>query len=243
MGRLTRALALVSLAALTAGTLACSHGPKGKGTWHTVHAGDTLWKLSQRYATSVDAIRDANDDVDARSLRVGQRLWIPRGGAKRPAGGGGVGGGGRSSLAKSHTLEQDGDAQCGPLAREEKLEFEWPVLGHLSSGYGAERGDRGHDGIDLRADEGTPIHAAEAGRVVFAGDDLGDYGKVIVIKHMGRWATVYAHNRKNLAGEGDFVEKGDVIAEVGETGNASGPHLHFEVRRNNSPRDPESCLP
>jgi murein DD-endopeptidase MepM/ murein hydrolase activator NlpD len=236
MGRLTRAFALICLAAITAGAIACGHGPKTQGTWHTVHSGDTLWKLSQRYDTSVDAIRDANDDVDARSIRVGQKLWIPRGGAKRPKDSG------RSSVAKSRTPDPDGGAQCGTLAREEKLEFEWPVLGQLSSAYG-QRGSNGHDGIDLRAEEGTPIHAAEAGRVVYAGDELGDYGKVIVIKHMGRWATVYAHNRKNLAGEGDFVEKGDVIAEVGETGNASGPHLHFEVRRNNAPRDPQSCLP
>jgi murein DD-endopeptidase MepM/ murein hydrolase activator NlpD len=117
------------------------------------------------------------------------------------------------------------------------------VLGELSSAYGVQRGRRGHDGIDLRAKEGTPIHAAEAGRVVYAGDEVGDYGKVIVIKHMGRWATVYAHNRKHLVDEGDFVEKGDAIAEVGKTGNATGPHLHFEVRRNNAPRDPRSCLP
>lgn len=236
MGRLARAFALIALAALTAGALACSGGPKGKGVWHTVRSGDTLWQLSQRYDTSVDAIRDANDDVDARAIRVGQKLWIPRGGAKRPKDSG------RNTVAKSRTPDPDGGLQCSTLAQGEKLEFDWPVLGELSSGYGP-RGSGEHDGIDLRAKEGTPIRAAEAGRVVYAGDEVGDYGKVIVIKHMGRWATVYAHNRKNLADEGQFVEKGDVIAEVGKTGNASGPHLHFEVRRNNAPRDPQSCLP
>ena len=237
MGGVARVVAILFLAALTAGTLACSHGPKGKGTWHTVRAGETLWRLSQRYDTSVDAIRDANDDLDARSLRVGQRLWIPRGGAKRPRDDG------RSTVAKSRAPQPDVDEPCGPLADQEKLHFDWPVLGELSSAYGVQRGSRGHDGIDLRAKEGTPIHAAEAGRVVYAGDEVGDYGKVIVIKHMGRWATVYAHNRKHLVDEGDFVEKGDAIAEVGKTGNATGPHLHFEVRRNNAPRDPQSCLP
>jgi murein DD-endopeptidase MepM/ murein hydrolase activator NlpD len=236
MGRLARVVASLLVAVLAAGTLTCSHAPNGKGVWHVVKPGDTLWRLSQRYETSVDAIRDANDDIDARSMRVGQKLWMPRGGAKRP-------GGAARSGGASHTLEQDGGAQCGPLAKQEKLDFEWPVLGRLTSAYGVKRGDRDHDGIDLRADEGTPIHAAEAGRVVYAGDDLGDYGKVIIIKHMGRWATVYAHNRKNQVDEGAFVEKGDVIAEVGETGNASAPHLHFEVRRNNAPRDPQSCLP
>jgi murein DD-endopeptidase MepM/ murein hydrolase activator NlpD len=236
MGRLARVVALLLVAGLAAGMLACSHSPNGKGVWHVVKPGDTLWRLSQRYETSVDAIRDANDDIDARSMRVGQKLWIPRGGAKRP-------GGAARSAGGSHTLEQDGGEQCDTLARQENLDFEWPVLGHLSSPFGVDRGNHDHDGLDLRADEGTPIHAAEAGRVVYAGDNLGDYGKVIIIKHMGRWATVYAHNRKNQVDEGEFVEKGDVIGEVGETGNASAPHLHFEVRRNNTPRDPQSCLP
>jgi lipoprotein NlpD len=236
MGGLVRVVAVLFLAALTAGTLACSHGPKGKGTWHTVRSGETLWRLSQRHETTVDAIRDANDDVDARALRVGQRLWIPRGGAKQPRDDG------RSTVAKSRTPQPDDGELCAPLAQREKLAFDWPVLGQLSSAYGA-RGSRGHDGIDLRAKEGTPIYAAEAGRVVYAGDEVGDYGKVIVIKHMGRWATVYAHNRTNVVNQGDFVEKGDAIAEVGKTGNASGPHLHFEVRRNNTPRDPQTCLP
>jgi len=236
MGRLARVVALVLLAGLAAGTVACSHAPNGKGVWHVVKPGDTLWRLSERYETSVDAIRDANDDLDARSLRVGQKLWIPRGGARRPSGS-------ARNASRSHTLDQDGGTLCGPLAKQEKLDFDWPVLGHLTSPYGVDRGNHNHDGIDLTADEGTPIHAAEAGRVVYAGDDLGDYGKVIIIKHTGRWATVYAHNRKNSVDAGEFVEKGDVIAEVGETGNATAPHLHFEVRRNNTPRDPQSCLP
>ena len=236
MGRVARALPAVAAVVLVAIAFGCSSGPKGKGTWHTVRAGDTLWRLSQRYDTSVDSIRDANDDVDARSLRVGQKLWIPRGGAKRPANAA------REGSLPPRITARDGDASCQPLARDEAMDFEWPVLGRLNSPYGP-RGRSPHDGIDLSADEGTPIQAAEAGRVVYAGDELGDYGKVIVIKHMGRWATVYAHNKKHLVGEGDFVEKGDVIAEVGDTGNASAPHLHFEVRRNNTPRDPQTCLP
>jgi hypothetical protein len=114
------------------------------------------------------------------------------------------------------------------------------VLGHLSSPYGVERATtiRRHR---PRADEAR--RSRRRRRRVVAGDELGDYGKVIIIKHMGRWATVYAHNRKHFVDEGEFVEKGDVIAEVGETGNASAPHLHFEVRRNNATRDPQSCLP
>lgn len=234
MGRLT-SLAVIAML-LVAAASGCSRGPKGGGgTWVVVKPGDTLWRLAERHGSTVSEIERANDDLDARSLQIGSKVWIPRAS-------GGSRGGKSGASAKASTLERRNDVACGDLARREELEFDWPVLGQLSSEFG-ERGGRSHDGIDLLADEGTPIHAAESGRVVYSGDDLGDYGRVVIVKHLGRWATVYAHNRKNLVDEGEFVERGDVIAEVGDTGNASAPHLHFEVRRSNEPRDPQSCLP
>lgn len=239
MGGIARiALGLVLAIGVAGGVPGCGHGgKKAKGGWHVVKPGDTLWSLSQRYDTSVAAIEKANAGIDPYALRVGQRLRIPAGGkgGRRSAGTANVASGPRRT-------EPHDTTPCGDLARRDGLAFEWPVLGTLTSGYGG-RGGRNHDGIDIVADEDTPIHAAEAGRVIYEGADLGAYGKVVIVKHLGRWATVYAHNRKNLVDEGDFVEKGDVIARVGDTGNASAPHLHFEVRRSNNPRDPQSCLP
>jgi murein DD-endopeptidase MepM/ murein hydrolase activator NlpD len=244
MGRITRAalgLALAGLVALAVG--GCSSTPKpgrGAGTWYVVQPGDTLWRVSQRFGVPVDTVKRANQLGDARTLAIGQRLWVPRvdvGSPPPPA---------RAALAASHgphTLEQRETPDCGDAAREASLAFEWPVLGTTTSGFDAERGDHRHDGIDIGAALGAPVHAAEAGKVVYAGDDLGAYGRAIVIKHVGSWATVYAHNDRNLVGEGDFVEKGDVIARVGQSGNASAPHLHFEIRRANVPRDPKRCLP
>ncbi len=66
---------------------------------------------------------------------------------------------------------------------------------------------------------------------------------MVIVKHAGRYSTVYAHNRKNKVRKGAFVEKGQVIAEVGSSGNASGPHVHFEVRRDRKPQDPLRYLP
>jgi murein DD-endopeptidase MepM/ murein hydrolase activator NlpD len=65
---------------------------------------------------------------------------------------------------------------------------------------------------------------------------------VVIVKHVGSYSTVYAHNSRNLVNEGQFVERGDVIAEVGTSGNASGPHVHFEVRRDRTPEDPLAYL-
>jgi murein DD-endopeptidase MepM/ murein hydrolase activator NlpD len=100
-----------------------------------------------------------------------------------------------------------------------------------------------HDGIDISAGEGTPVRAAEAGRVVHSNSALSGYGNLIIIKHAGAFATVYAHNKRNLVRVGQFIEKGEVIAEVGRTGRASAAHLHFEVRRDGKPRNPVDYLP
>jgi len=99
-----------------------------------------------------------------------------------------------------------------------------------------------HDGIDIAAPEGTPIHAVERGEVIFS-DQLRGYGNIVILRHGGGLVSVYAHNQANLVREGDKVERGDVIAKVGSTGRVSGPHLHFEIRKNNMAQDPLRFLP
>ena len=94
-----------------------------------------------------------------------------------------------------------------------------------------------HEGIDIAARSGTPVHAAEAGHVIYA-SRLGGYGNVVVVRHGKLYETVYAHNRRFRVQKGARVRKGDVIAEVGATGNASAPHVHFEVRRQGRPARP-----
>jgi murein DD-endopeptidase MepM/ murein hydrolase activator NlpD len=85
---------------------------------------------------------------------------------------------------------------------------------------------------------GTPVLAAAAGKVIYADSKLRGYGKLVVIRHAGDLVTVYAHNRRLLVREGQQVRGGEVIAEVGKTGRATGYHLHFEVRRGDRPVDP-----
>jgi lipoprotein NlpD len=100
-----------------------------------------------------------------------------------------------------------------------------------------------HDGIDIGAKEGTPIRAAAAGEVVYSDQRLSGYGKLIIIRHSSDMFTAYAHNQRNLVRKGGRVKAGAVIARVGRTGRASGPHLHFEVRRGSTPVDPLAYLP
>lgn len=247
MGGIARAAGTIALAGLlvVAGTSGCRSGPtgagRGEGAWYVVRPGDNLWRISQRHGTSAEVIRRVNRVDDVRALQIGQRLWIP--GAE--GAGGGTAPPVSAAASASDTFERRSregwGGDCSDAAREHGLRFEWPVLGTLTSSYGLRHG-RPHDGIDIGARRGTLIQAAEAGKVVFAGS-LGAYGRLVVVKHLGSWATVYGHNDANLVEEGDFVEKGDPIARVGRTGNATAPHLHFEIRRSNRARDPQACLP
>jgi murein DD-endopeptidase MepM/ murein hydrolase activator NlpD len=103
-------------------------------------------------------------------------------------------------------------------------------------------GDRRlHAGIDLKASVGTPVYAAGDGTVVFAGVKTG-YGNTIVIDHGGQLATLYAHNSQLLVATGATVRRGQQIALAGATGNVTGPHVHFEVRRGGAPVDPMGYL-
>jgi murein DD-endopeptidase MepM/ murein hydrolase activator NlpD len=112
----------------------------------------------------------------------------------------------------------------------------WPVSGPITSPFGMRWG-RMHEGIDIGAATGTPIHAAASGTVIYAGWESG-YGNLVVIDHGGGLATAYGHQSAIATSNGASVSQGQVIGYVGCTGHCFGPHLHFEVRVNGQPVDP-----
>ncbi|MDF2636640.1 MAG: Peptidase [Pelosinus sp.] len=101
---------------------------------------------------------------------------------------------------------------------------------------------RYHSGIDIGADYGDSVRAADSGVVIYA-DWMGGYGKAVIVDHGNGMSTLYAHNSELLVGEGQRVRKGEVVSRVGSTGYSTGPHLHFEVRQNGSPVSPMEYLP
>ncbi|MDQ1439648.1 MAG: hypothetical protein QOK43_3277 [Acidimicrobiaceae bacterium] len=117
----------------------------------------------------------------------------------------------------------------------------WPIRGPVTSPFGYRWG-RLHAGIDIGAGTGTAIHAAKGGVVVFSGQ-MNGYGNVIVVNHGGGFSTLYAHQSRLGASEGQSVSQGEVIGYVGSTGHSTGPHLHFETRVNGSPQNPRQYLP
>ena len=117
--------------------------------------------------------------------------------------------------------------QPSALTTRTPSRFIWPLAKvDISSEFGQRFG--GHQGIDLRAPRGTAIRASAAGVVHFVGRQRG-YGKMIILSHSKTLQTVYAHNLHNLVKKGQQVKQGEVIAQVGRTGNATGYHVHFEI--------------
>jgi murein DD-endopeptidase MepM/ murein hydrolase activator NlpD len=121
----------------------------------------------------------------------------------------------------------------------------WPVSSpgqRISSRFGEQRGSRTHKGLDIRVEKGTPIVATADGIAVFSGRQRG-YGRVVILEHPGDIQTVYAHLKKQKAKAGRRVRQGQVIGKAGASGNATAPHLHYEIRQSGRPVNPASWLP
>src|SRR6185503_9316660 len=120
--------------------------------------------------------------------------------------------------------------------------FAWPVSGRVISDFGATANGGKNDGINLAASKDAPIHASASGTVTYAGDDLKNYGNLLLVKHSGGYTTAYAHADRLIVARGAFVTRGQVIGYVGQTGDVSSPQLHFEIRSGTTPVDPRSYL-
>lgn len=136
------------------------------------------------------------------------------------------------------------------LAKERDTHFAtpqgWPVAGKVSSGFGMRRHPQNgrmifHSGIDLSAPRGVPVHATADGIVSFADWSKGS-GKVVVIEHGKGFTTVYAHNSRIDVKAGETVKRGDTIALTGASGNATGPHVHYEVWKDGRFVNPASFI-
>jgi murein DD-endopeptidase MepM/ murein hydrolase activator NlpD len=195
-----------------------------------VKPGENLFRIGKAYDVSFEELAKVNRLKDASQIYVGQRILIP--GANRPL-----------PVDTIVPAEASQPHSHGPLPPTEVNgdPLLWPVSGRINSGYGP-RGASFHDGIDIAAPEGTPIQAIERGEVIYS-DQLRGYGNMVIVRHKGGIVSVYAHNQINLVREGQQVDKGEVLAKVGSTGRVTGPHLHFEIRKNNATQDPLLYLP
>lgn len=227
------------------------------GVYHKVDKGQTLYRIAKTYDVDIQDVAEFNDITDVTQIKEGQRLFIP--GAwnvlkVEPY-----------QLQDSKPKTQDSKHQTPDTKHQngqpkeesgneklrhepegkivvEKWRFVWPVKGEVFSLFGVRNGKK-HDGIDIAAPTGSPVFAAADGEVIYSDDGVRGYGNMVMLKHKDGFITIYAHNRENLVKDGEMVKKGNVVARLGNTGHSSGPHLHFEVRKDKKPRNPLFFLP
>jgi murein DD-endopeptidase MepM/ murein hydrolase activator NlpD len=187
---------------------------------HTVKRGETGFLIAYTYAVPWHDIAVANSlDPDA-ALRPGQKLLIPT------------------------IIDQP--ATAGPASAPSEAaatRFAWPLTGRVRRGFTARSaGDDYHDGLDITAREGTAVRASAAGKVLFAGAEPKQFGNLVIIDHGDGWASAYGFLSRITVAKDEEVRAGERIGLVGHTGLAKGPELHFELRRDNRPTDPEAQL-
>lgn len=221
--------------AITLSLTGCYTGvvkPSKQTRYYIVQKGDTLYAIAWRYRVNAKSIARWNNLKDPYVIKPGQRLRL---------------GYSRSNKTKSTTKKSSNSAASSskksapsstklPIAKAPGS-WSWPVKGRLISKYSADR-----NGIDIAANNGTPVKAAASGQVVYAGNGLRGYGNLIIIKHNATYFSAYAHSRKLLVAEGHRVKRGQKIAEVGSTGT-NRDKLHFEIRKNGDSVDPLRYLP
>lgn len=232
------------------------------GRYHLVREGQTGIAIARAYGIPWSQIVTANGLEEPFILRTGQRILIPGAAATagmsvaeraaafrldiddiltggepaiepedKPA---------RATASPSRVLPPS--AAVAPPARLTSA-FQWPVNGTLLKRFGAGESGERNDGIKIGVPIGTPVLAAADGVVAYAGSGVPGLGGVVILRHGDRYTTVYGHAKELLVQRGQSVKRGQQIASSGETGYASRPQLHFEVRQGRAPVDPLSKLP
>jgi murein DD-endopeptidase MepM/ murein hydrolase activator NlpD len=218
---------------------------------HIVQPGQNLFRIGQAYGIPVAKLIEVNRLKSSAPLQVGQRLFIPGAAALRqvevPRQ---LTNDERSALERS--LQEDltlpstsppaeTPTPVPPQVRTD-TDFVWPLYGPVTSPFGPRNG-RLHAGIDIGSPHYQEVVAAADGEVIYAGNTGGSFGKTVVLQHGQGVRTVYAHLSIIIARERETVRQGQAIGGVGDTGRATGPHLHFEIRKNGVPVNPEGYLP
>lgn len=206
---------------------------------YTVESGDTLAAIARRMGVSLEELAAANGIPSPYAVQAGQVLQrpgptvVPKKATVRPAPAV------RPAPPPRFVPEPPAPRRPDPSAPH----LGWPTPGALVSRFGSTVKGMASNGIDLAAFAGMTVHAAAAGKVIFAGTEPERFGQLIVIDHGGGWVTAYAYLGKVAVKEGQAVKAGAVIARIGQSGEAKRPTLHFELRKDNAPRDPMPYLP
>ncbi|MFH1259435.1 MAG: M23 family metallopeptidase [Elusimicrobiota bacterium] len=221
---------------------------------HTVVTGENLWTIAARYGTNMTSLRSTNM-LESTIVRSGQKIVVfnKRGLLHKVKAGESLEAISNKYKCPLEKLIVVGDFALGGELKPDTLvfvpnaqirfeDFLYPVYGRLSSRFGMRRhpifGERRfHEGIDLAKYYGAPVSASREGKIIYNGEKSG-YGNCIMIRHGEGFVTLYAHLSAILVKSGQWVKKGQLIGRIGSSGWSTGPHLHFEVRKNGRPINP-----
>lgn len=224
--------AAVSALAACAGTPSTGSVPEGH---YRVQSGDNLYRIGLRFGQSAQTLAAWNNLSDPTKIEVGQVLRV------RPAGASGGKSSASGSSARAQTQNRTGSgARETTVAPTNSLNLQWPVDNGHANIVAAYNGTS-NKGIDIGGEAGTPVKAAAAGKVLYAGEELRGYGKLILIRHNSSTLTAYAHNQSISVQKDQTVQAGQVIGAMGDT-DADRVKLHFEVRINGKAVNPMPYL-
>ena len=232
-------ISLLGATCAALGLLACAttsyplHDDNPPGSWHVVQPGETPAKIAKQAGIPLEDLLEINGLRRGQPLEPGRLIFV----LGNPAPNGTVP---ADATELAPALPAD---PAAPSEASSTAPLRWPLARPILTSLFGKRWGRDHDGIDMKAPIGTPVLAAADGEVLYAGDRVRGYGNMVVVQHTGDLLTVYAHNSLLLVHAGDRVTAGQEISRVGDTGHATGPHLHFEVRRKEEPQDPLQFLP
>ncbi|KPU42236.1 murein hydrolase activator NlpD precursor [Oxobacter pfennigii] len=203
--------------------------PSIKGILYKIKSGDTLSSISKLYDIKFDDIVKTNGMESANKLNIGQEIILPGVDQVKTV----------VVASKTAAVASRGSSVSAAASAVASISM-WPVRGTLTSLFGPRWGTT-HKGIDIAAPTGTNVSAFLDGKVVHSGWE-GGYGYLVIIDHGNGLRSYYGHNSKLLVSVGQQVSKGDIIAKVGSTGDSTGPHCHFEIRKNGTAVNPLNYL-
>ncbi|PTM56778.1 M23 family metallopeptidase [Desmospora activa] len=198
---------------------------------------DTLTSIAEKYDVEKNVLIEANPDLKlTEDLYIGQVLVVPQ--AFEPK---------QPKPVQAATAPKKGQTTLSSASvsvdNQQSSGFQWPARGQITSGYGWRNGSM-HTGIDIANPQGENnlIKSSKGGTVIQSGYS-GGYGNLVVVDHGDGWTTYYAHLSRIIVGKGQKVGQGGGLGYMGTTGNSTGVHLHFEVRKNDQPINPLNVLP
>ena len=200
---------------------------------HIVKKGHTLYDIANCYEVSISDLMKINQLKNNDKIYLGDKLFIPLYDNTNQTN--------CNNITKVNITKEDNKTK--DKKKNNNYSYMWPVKGKIISKFGLLAKGLRNDGINISANIGNPVLAIESGKIVYAGNEIQAFGNLILIKHHNDKTSAYAHLDKINVKKGESVNKGQIIALVGNSGKVSIPQLHFEIRDKDGPLDPLKYLP